>query len=158
MLPNDVLLDAATDPEGTELEGAAACRSRTSASASTAPTASSSRNMTFAHAAEHGIYIMETDGYLLEGSKYFYSGEYGTLIFTSDHGLTDTCEGMGHGDSAIYPGAAADTGEDAADDSPEFYADAPRTTVTIRNCDIHHNTLGYSGTMGNATRVTESHF
>ena len=114
--------------------------------------------MTFAHATEHGLYIMETDGYLVEDSKYFYNGEYGTLIFNSDHGLTDRCEGMGHGDSAIYPGSAADSGEDAADDSPQFYDDAPRTSVTFKNCDIHHNTLGYSGTMGNATRVTESHF
>ena len=79
-------------------------------------------------------------------------------MFQTDHGLVDTCEGMGHGDSAIYPGAAADTGEDAADDSPEFYPDAPRTSNTMMNCDIHHNTLGYSGTMGNATRVTESQF
>ena len=28
----------------------------------------------------------------------------------------------------------------------------------IRNCDMHHNTLGYSGTMGNATRVTDNQF
>ena len=39
---------------------------RTSASASTAPTASCSRNMTFAHALEHGVYVMETDGFLLD--------------------------------------------------------------------------------------------
>ena len=29
---------------------------------------------------------------------------------------------------------------------------------TITRCDIHHNTLGYSGTMGNGTRVVNNHF
>ena len=101
---------------------------------------------------------IETDGFLFEKTKYFYNGEYGALMFVSDHGMIDNCEGMGHGDSGVYPGAAADTGEDAADDDPVFYPDAPRTSVTITNCDIHHNTLGYSGTMGNSTRVTENNF
>ena len=155
--PNDVLLDAATDPEGTELKELGVPLKDVGIRADRAD-GLVVKNMTFAHAKEHGLYIMETDGYLVEDSKYFYNGEYGTLIFNSDHGLTDRCEGMGHGDSAIYPGSAADSGEDAADDSPQFYGDAPRTSVTFKNCDIHHNTLGYSGTMGNATRVTESHF
>jgi hypothetical protein len=109
------------------------------------------RNITAAHAAEHGIYIHETDGYLMQRVKFFYNKEYGGLMFTSDHGLTTDCEGYGSGDSAIYPGAAPDTAEQTTE---------PRRRVnnTIMRCDIHHNTLGYSGTMGNGTRVVNNHF
>ena len=109
------------------------------------------RNLTAAHAAEHGIYIHETDGYLMQRVKFFYNKEYGGLMFTSDHGLTTDCEGVGHGDSAIYPGAAPDTGEQTTEPTR-------RVNNTIMRCDIHHNTLGYSGTMGNATRVVNNHF
>lgn len=109
------------------------------------------RNLTAAHAAEHGIYIHETDGYLMQRVKFFYNKEYGGLMFTSDHGLTTDCEGVGHGDSAIYPGASAETGEQTKEPSR-------RANQTITRCDIHHNTLGYSGTMGNGTRVVGNHF
>jgi parallel beta helix pectate lyase-like protein len=109
------------------------------------------RNMSFAHAAEHGVYIHETDGYLMQRVKFFWNQEYGGLMFTSDHGLTADCEGMGSGDSAIYPGGAPDTGEQTAEAGA-------RVNQTITRCDIHHNTLGYSGTMGNGTRVVGNHF
>jgi Right handed beta helix region len=109
------------------------------------------RNLTTAHAAEHGIYIHEVDGYLMSRVKFFYNKEYGGLMFTSDHGLTTDCEGVGHGDSAIYPGAAPETGEQTAEQRR-------RVNNTIQRCDIHHNTLGYSGTMGNGTRVVNNHF
>jgi len=109
------------------------------------------RNLTAAHAAEHGIYIHETDGYLMSRVKFLYNKEYGGLMFASDHGLTTDCEGVGHGDSAIYPGGAPDTAEQTTE---------PRRRVnnTITRCDIHHNTLGYSGTMGNGTRVVNNDF
>jgi hypothetical protein len=109
------------------------------------------RNLTAAHSAEHGIYIHEVDGYLMTRVKFFYNKDYGGLMFTSDHGLTTDCEGVGHGDAAIYPGAAPDTGEQ----TPEGRR---RVNNTITRCDIHHNTLGYSGTMGNGTRVFNNHF
>jgi hypothetical protein len=109
------------------------------------------KNLTAAHAAEHGIYVHETDGYLLSHVKYFYNKEYGGLMFASDHGLTADCEGVGHGDSAVYPGGAPDTAEQTTE---------PRRRVnnTITRCDVHHNTLGYSGTMGNGTRVVNNDF
>jgi hypothetical protein len=109
------------------------------------------RNLSAAHAAEHGIYIHETDGYRMQRVKFFWNQEYGGLMFTSDHGLTADCEGMGSGDSAIYPGGAPDTGEQTAEGRE-------RVNNTITRCDIHHNTLGYSGTMGNSTRVVNNHF
>lgn len=112
------------------------------------------RNMTVRHAAEHDVYLLELDGYLMTRMKYFYAGEYGALMFTTDHGLTDTCEGVGNGDSAVYPGGAPDTG--TLRDS-HFYPQA-RLNQTITHCDLHHNNLGYSGTMGNATHVIDNNW
>ncbi|HEX8856232.1 MAG TPA: right-handed parallel beta-helix repeat-containing protein [Thermoleophilaceae bacterium] len=112
------------------------------------------KNMTVRHAAEHDVYVLETDGYRLQRMNFYYGGEYGALMFASDHGLTDTCDAVGNGDSAVYPGGAPDTGAQR-DDS--FYP-TRRLNQTITHCDLHHNNLGYSGTMGNATRVVENNF
>jgi hypothetical protein len=112
------------------------------------------RNMTVRHAAEHDVYLLELDGYLMTRMKFFYAGEYGALMFTTDHGLTDTCEGAGNGDSAVYPGGAPDTGSQV---DPRFYG-SPRLNQTITHCDLYHNNLGYSGTMGNATHVIDNNF
>jgi hypothetical protein len=112
------------------------------------------RNMTLRHAAEHDLYVLETDGYLIDRVKFFYAGEYGSLMFTSDHGLTENCEAAGNGDSGLYPGGAPDTG---AERDTSFYPER-RLNQTITHCDSHHNNLGYSGTMGNATHVVDNNF
>jgi len=112
------------------------------------------RNFTARHAAEHDVYILETDGYRMTRMKFFYAGEYGALMFTSDHGLTDTCDAAGNGDSGVYPGGAPDTGTRR---DTRFYP-AFRLNQTITHCDSHHNNLGYSGTMGNATHVVDNNF
>jgi hypothetical protein len=112
------------------------------------------RNLTARHAAEHDVYILETDGYRMTRMKFFYAGEYGALMFTSDHGLTDTCDAAGNGDSGVYPGGAPDTGTRR---DTRFYP-AFRLNQTITHCDSHHNNLGYSGTMGNATHVVDNNF
>ena len=39
------------------------------------------RNMTIRHAREHDIYVLETDGYLLDRFKTFFAGGYGVLTF-----------------------------------------------------------------------------
>ncbi|HEY7150835.1 MAG TPA: right-handed parallel beta-helix repeat-containing protein [Solirubrobacterales bacterium] len=120
------------------------------------------KNMTMRHAKEHDLYVLETDGYLLDRVKFFYAGEYGQLTFADDHGLTQNCEGVGNGDSAVYPGGAPDTGDDTAPNAPDprdtsFYPQ-PRLNQKITHCDLHHNNLGYSGTMGNATHVVGNNF
>ena len=101
-------------------------------------------NMTVRHAKEHGIYVHEVDGYTLDRFKVFYSGLYGTLTFTSDHGLTQDCEAVGHGDSGLYPGAPPETGEQRKPGAPFRY------NQEIRRCDAHHNLAGFSATNGNA--------
>jgi hypothetical protein len=113
------------------------------------------RNTTVRHAAEHDVYVLEADGYNLKENKYMYAGEYGTLTFASDHGVTRTCEAKGNGDSGVYPGGAPDSRGSQREAS--FYP-KDRLNQLITHCDSHHNNLGYSGTMGNATHVVDNNF
>jgi hypothetical protein len=118
------------------------------------------KNVTVRHSAEHAVYVLETDGYLLDRDKFFYAGEYGALMFASDHGLTANCEGVGNGDSAVYPGGAPDTGDDTAPNAPDkrdtsFYPRA-RLNQKITRCDMHHNNMATSGTMGNAVHIVHN--
>jgi hypothetical protein len=53
----------------------------------------------------------------------------------------------------LKPGAAPETGEQA---DKSFYPDAPRLNTTVRDCDLHGNVLAYSGSMGNAVRITHN--
>ena len=110
------------------------------------------RNITARHAKEHGIYVIETDGYLLDRFKAFYNGLYGTLTFVEDHGVQQNCETVGHPDSGIYPGAALESGVQRPEGT-EF-----RYNQEIRWCDSHHNLAGYSGTDGNAVYVHDNNF
>ena len=112
------------------------------------------RNLTVRHASEHDIYILESDGYLFDRFKTFYAGGYGVLTFVEDHGLMRNCEAVGNGDSGLYPGAGAKTG---AGRDTKYYPRF-RYSQEIRDCDIHHNTGGYSGTDGNATHVDHNNF
>jgi hypothetical protein len=104
------------------------------------------KNVKVRHAKEHGIYVLESDGYVLTNFKAYYNGLYGTLTFVEDHGLTQHCDAVGHGDSGVYPGAAVETGEQRPEGT-EF-----RYNQEVRFCDLHHNMAGYSGTNGNAVK------
>jgi hypothetical protein len=111
-------------------------------------------NVKVRHAKEHDVYVMETNGYVLERFKTFYAGEYGVLTFVEDHGLIQNCEAAGNGDSGLYPGAGAKTG--AGRDTkiyPQF-----RYSQEISFCDSHHNAGGYSGTDGNAVYLHDNNF
>jgi hypothetical protein len=111
------------------------------------------RNFVLRGAREHGFYTEETDGVLLDRVKFFWGADYGHLSFTTDHNVVKNCEGIGSGDAAVYPGAAPQTG-DFRDEA--FYPEERINTV-IRDCDLHGNTLAYSGSMGNSVRVTRNH-
>jgi hypothetical protein len=108
------------------------------------------KNVKVRHAKEHGIYVLESDGYLLTNFKAYYNGLYGTLTFVEDHGVQQNCDAAGHGDSGIYPGAAVETGHQRPEGT-EF-----RYNQVVRYCDLHHNMAGYSGTNGNAVHVYEN--
>jgi hypothetical protein len=118
------------------------------------------KNVTVRHAKEHDVYVLETDGYLLDRVRFLYAGEYGALMFASDHGLTENCEGVGNGDSAVYPGGAPETDDDTAPNAPDardtsFYPRA-RLNQKITHCDLHHNNMATSGTMGNAVHIVHN--
>lgn len=113
------------------------------------------RNITARHATEHAIYVVETDGHLLERFKVFWGEEYGLLTFTGDHALIQDCEAVGAGDAGLYPGSAADTGEQI---DTSFYPEGQRFSTELRRCDMHHNVLGYSGTASNAVHVHDNDF
>src|SRR4051794_21608082 len=113
------------------------------------------RNMTVRHVKEHAIYVLESDGYLLDRFKTFYNGEYGVLTFVEDHGVMSNCEAAGNGDSGLYPGAAAETGYQGV---AEGFEKKVRYNQRITHCDSHHNTLGYSGTDGNAVHIDHNNF
>jgi len=110
------------------------------------------RNMTVRHVNEHAIYVLESDGYLLDRFKTFYASEYGVLTFVEDHGLMQNCEAAGSGDSGLYPGAGAEGGLQRRAGDPPHY------TQEIRFCDSHHNASGYSGTAGNSVHVNHNNF
>jgi hypothetical protein len=112
------------------------------------------RNLTVRHAREHDIYILETDGYLFDRFKTYYAGGYGVLTFVEDHGLIQHCDAAGNGDSGIYPGAGADTTDQRY---TRFYP-TYRFSQTVRYCDSHHNTGGFSGTDSHGTLVTHNNF
>jgi hypothetical protein len=112
------------------------------------------RNATVRHAAEHNIYVLESNGYLLDRFKTYWPGDYGVLTFVEDHGLIQNCDAAGSADSGLYPGAGAKTG--VGRDTvlyPKF-----RYSQEIRHCDSHHNVGGYSGTDGNSTYIHHNNF
>jgi len=102
------------------------------------------RNLTVRDANEHGIYVLDSDGYVFDRTIGAYSLEYQLFSFASDHGLYHGCEALGGGDSGIYVGAAPNT--------------PGRMNTVVRNCKSHHNVLGYSGTNSNYVMLTQNDF
>ena len=92
------------------------------------------KNLSVWHAYDHGVYILDTSGYVIDHVVSGFSREYAFLTFGNDHGLQQHCEATGSGDGGIYPGGAADT--------------PGRVSNEIRYCKSYHNVLGYSGTQG----------
>lgn len=102
------------------------------------------QNFSFYHAFDHGVYVLDTDGYIIDHVYSGYSQEYPFLTFADDHGLMQYCEAVGGGDGGIYPGGSAET--------------PGRVSQEIRFCTSHHNVLGYSGTQGNHVWVHDTLF
>jgi hypothetical protein len=111
------------------------------------------RNFLLRGAAEFGFYAEETDGLLLNKVKFYWAADYGHLSFTTDHHVLKNCDAFGAGDAALYPGAAPETGSQA---DKSFYPDAPRINTVVKKCDMRGSDLGFSGSMGNATRITQN--
>jgi hypothetical protein len=112
------------------------------------------RKINVRHAREHDIYVLETDGYLLDQFKTYYAGGYGVLTFVGDHGQIQNCEAAGNGDSGIYPGSSAPT---LVKRDTSFYPVA-RYSQRLTQCDLHHNTGGFSGTNSSGVRIDHNNF
>ena len=101
------------------------------------------RNFTVQNTEFNSVYVIETDGYVIDRMVARWNDEYGFLTFASDHGLYTDCEAYGNGDGGLYPGSAADTPDS-------------RWSVEIRNCNTHHNLIGISGTAANDLYVHDN--
>ncbi|MDQ3646017.1 MAG: right-handed parallel beta-helix repeat-containing protein [Actinomycetota bacterium] len=111
------------------------------------------RNFTIELFEFNAVYLLETDGFVIDRVVGRYNDEYAFLTFAVDHGLYKKCEAYNNGDSALYPGSASDVNTGNAD-----YTQKKRWAVEIANCKSHHNALGYSGTAGNSVYVHDSDF
>lgn len=103
------------------------------------------RNFSVQHAHEFALYILETDGFVIDDMVGRWNTSYGFLTFADDHGLYKDCEAYGNGDGGLYPGAA----------SPHYGA---RHSIEITRCNSHHNWAGLSGTAGNSLWVHDNDF
>jgi hypothetical protein len=103
------------------------------------------KNFTAQGAEFNAVYVLQTDGFVIDELVGRWNDEYGFLTFASDHGLYKKCEAYINGDSGVYPGAAA----------PHY---GWRPSIEIRRCRSHHNTLGYSGTAGDSVYVHHNRF
>ena len=108
--------------------------------------------ITFQQAEFNAVYVMETDGFVLDHITARGDDEYGILAFASDHGLIQHTDDYYNGDSGIYPGSGSDLNADNPKFKPVRYA------IVIRHNRSHHNTLGYSGTAGNSIWAHDNRF
>lgn len=110
------------------------------------------RNFTIQQAEFNALYILETDGFVVDRVTTRANDEYGILAFASDRGLIKRTNNYYNGDSGIYPGSASDVNGD----NTNFKA--TRYSIKIINNRSHHNTLGYSGTAGNSVLARNNRF
>jgi hypothetical protein len=110
------------------------------------------RNFTVQQAEFNAVYVLETDGFLLDRLITRGNDEYGILAFASDHGLIEHTDNYFNGDSGIYPGSGSDLNGDNTSFKVTRYA------IEIRYNKSHDNTLGYSGTAGNSIHAHHNEF
>ena len=103
------------------------------------------RNFTVQRFGFNAVYILETDGFVVDRVVARNNEAYGVLTFVSDHGLLVDCEAFNNGDGGLYPGSAADV-------APARFA------IEIARCKSHHNFAGFSGTSGNAIHAHDNDF
>ncbi len=103
------------------------------------------RNFTVQHAPDDGVYVIETDGFVIDRMLGRWNDAYAFLTFADDHGRYVDCEAYGNGDSGLYPGAA----------SPQY---GTRHAIEITRCRSHHNFAGLAGTAGDSLWVHDNDF
>lgn len=109
------------------------------------------KNFTAQRTTFNSVYVLQTDGFVIDQILTRWNDEYGFLTFAADHGLYTDCESYGNGDGGLYPGSASNI-----NDGKGHIVD--RYAIEIRRCKSHHNALGYSGTAGDSVWVHDSEF
>ncbi|MFE6104516.1 right-handed parallel beta-helix repeat-containing protein [Streptomyces laurentii] len=109
------------------------------------------RNFTAQRTTFNSLYVLASDGFVIDDVLTRWNDEYGFLTFASDHGLYKNCESYGNGDSGIYPGSASNINDGRG-------YDVPRPSIEITGCRSHHNMVGYSGTAGDSVYVHDNEF
>ncbi|MGP4093272.1 right-handed parallel beta-helix repeat-containing protein [Nonomuraea sp. KM90] len=109
------------------------------------------RNLTAQRTTFNSLYVLETDGFVIDRVLTRWNDEYGFLTFASDHGLYTDCEAYGNGDGGLYPGSSSNLNEGRGHD-------VPRYAIEIRRCKSHDNALGYLGTAGDSLWVHDNEF
>ena len=102
------------------------------------------RNLQAKDGNEHGIYVVDSDGYVFDRAVGSYCKDYELFSFASDNGLYTDCEAEGGSDSGVYIGGHPDT------------SSLGRFSATVQRTKMHHNALGFSGTQGNSVRIVDS--
>jgi hypothetical protein len=100
---------------------------------------------------ENAFYVHETDGYVLDRFEGSHNDLYGVLTFTSDHGVISNCNAHHNGDSGVYPGSSADVNSTSTTTGA-----LTRWATEVKNCNMHHNALGLSGTAGNSLYIHDN--
>ena len=93
------------------------------------------RNFIAQRSTFNAVYVIETDGFVIDNVIGRWNAEYGFLSFASDHGLITKCEAYGNGDSGVYPGGTSDINRDRG-------FDVPRYAIEVTGCHSHDNLLG----------------
>jgi hypothetical protein len=109
------------------------------------------RNFTAQRSTFNAVYVIETDGFVIDKVVGRWNTEYGFLSFAADHGLFTRCEAYGNGDSGIYPGGTSDINRTRG-------FDVLRYAIEVTGCHSHDNLLGYSGTGGDSVWVHDNEF
>src|SRR5919106_5957060 len=111
------------------------------------------KNLTIELFQGNAIYILETDGFVIDDVVARYNDEYGFLTFADDHGVYKNCVAHHNGDGGVYPGSASDLNGESTETGP-----LERWAIEIKHCSAHHNMLGLSGTAGNSIYVHDNRF
>ena len=103
------------------------------------------RNFLMRGGLEFGFYTEETDGVLLDKTKFYWNADYGHLSFTSDHHVVKNCDGFGSGDAAVYPGAAPETGSQADQELLSRRTAGEHRDQAVRPARLRARILGIDG-------------
>src|SRR5207247_160278 len=104
------------------------------------------RNLTAQRSTFNAIYIIETDGFVINHVVGRWNTEYGFLSFAADHGLITNCEAYGNGDSGIYPGGTSDINRNRG-------FDVPRYAIEVTACVAGHVEASVAVDVGSATGI-----